>query len=189
MARYKAGLKTEAKILEATRHLLSEVGFEGTTLKAICDRAGIRAGSFYNLFGTKEEAIIRVVRESLVSLDPDPDREGRDTLDELIEAFITFAEANSSFSRIYLHIAVTGAMTDDVIRQRVLHHHAERVRRFGDAIAREHPSMTREHAESEAETLLATLHGLALRRAMDPEFPVAEHARRSLLIIQVTAGG
>lgn len=184
MARYQAGLRTEAKILEATRELLGESGFEGTTLKAICDRAGIRAGSFYNLFGTKEEAIIRVVRESLVSLDPDAAGDGNDTLDDLIGAFVEFAEGDATLSRIYLHIAVTGAMTDDIIRRRVLHHHAERVRRFGDAILRENSGMTKEHAESEAETLLATLHGLALRKAMDPDFPIAEHARRSQLAIQ-----
>jgi len=183
MARYKAGLRTEAKILEATRELLGELGFEGTTLKAICDRAGIRAGSFYNLFGTKEEAIIRVVRESLVALDPDPEGEGNDTLNELIDAFVTFTDGDPTLPRIYLQIAVTGAMTDDVIRQRVLHHHAERVRRFGDAILRENPQLTRDQAESEAETLLATLHGLALRKAMEPDFPVAEHAHRSRLVI------
>lgn len=185
MARYAAGLRTEAKILAATRELLGELGFEGTTLKAICDRAGIRAGSFYNLFGTKEEAVIRVVREALQALDPDPEHEGSDTLAELIDAFVEFTEGDPTLPRIYLHIAVTGAMTDDVIRQRVLHHHAERVKRFGAAIEREHPDLDTAGAEAAAESLLATLHGLALRKAMDPEFSVAEPARRTAQVIDV----
>ena len=43
MARYKVGLETQGKILEATRRLLSEVGFEAITVKAICAQAGIQA--------------------------------------------------------------------------------------------------------------------------------------------------
>ncbi len=72
MARYQVGLQTEAKIIDATRSLLAEGGLEAATLKAICDRAEVRSGSFYNLFDSKEEAIIRVVRESIDAVDPDP---------------------------------------------------------------------------------------------------------------------
>ncbi len=61
LARYQAGIRTEARITDATRELLGEVGLEGTTLKAICDRAGVRAGSFYNLFETKDDAEDRIL--------------------------------------------------------------------------------------------------------------------------------
>ncbi|MGA9597079.1 MAG: TetR family transcriptional regulator, partial [Acidimicrobiia bacterium] len=44
VARYQAGIRTERRIIEATRELLGEVGLEGTTLKAICDRAEVRSG-------------------------------------------------------------------------------------------------------------------------------------------------
>ena len=80
MARYRAGIRTEARIIDATRELLGEVGLDGTTLKAICDRAGVRAGSFYNLFESKEEVVLRVVGEAIAAVDPDPDGRHRDTV-------------------------------------------------------------------------------------------------------------
>ncbi len=39
MARYRVGIETRTRILDAVRHLLGDVGFDGTTLKAITDRA------------------------------------------------------------------------------------------------------------------------------------------------------
>ena len=73
MARYQVGIRTERKILEATRELLAEGGLDAVTLKAICDRAGVQAGSFYNIFPSKEQAIMQVAREAIQAVDPDPD--------------------------------------------------------------------------------------------------------------------
>ncbi len=60
MGRYQAGIQTEARIIDATRTLLAERGLEGTTLKAICELAEVRAGSFYNLFvrGSGDQSLI-----------------------------------------------------------------------------------------------------------------------------------
>ena len=59
MARYQTGIRTEAAIVDATRELLAEVGMEATTVKAICDRAEIQSGSFYNVFSSKEQVLLR----------------------------------------------------------------------------------------------------------------------------------
>ena len=61
VGRYQAGIETEARIIDATRSLLADGGLEAATLKAICDRAEVRAGSFYNLFASKDAAILTVV--------------------------------------------------------------------------------------------------------------------------------
>ncbi|MBM3696633.1 MAG: TetR/AcrR family transcriptional regulator, partial [Actinobacteria bacterium] len=58
VVRYRAGLETQERILAATRALLAEGSLEGITLKGICERAGVLPGSFYNLFETKEEAVV-----------------------------------------------------------------------------------------------------------------------------------
>ena len=39
--RYKAGIETRDRILEATRSSIAEVGLQGTTIKGICERAGV----------------------------------------------------------------------------------------------------------------------------------------------------
>ncbi len=188
MARYQAGLRTEARITESTRELLGEVGLEATTLKAICDRAGVRAGSFYNLFDSKEEVVLRVVGEAIAAVDPDPDGRNTDTVPDLVEAYIRFIEDQSTVARIYLQIAVSGAIKDGKLGKRVFRHHESRTARFADALLRQRPDLDRIEAEARTEVLLATLNGLAFRWMLDPAFDFAGHARRATFSPAIAPG-
>jgi len=121
-------------LLEATRELLGESGLEGTTLTAICDRAGIRAGSFYNLFPSKEAVVLRVVREAITAVDPHPDG-ADDSLQELIDAYLEFVTHEATLAKIYLQMAVAGGLGNGEIASRIARHHHARVDRFSAAIA------------------------------------------------------
>ncbi len=178
MARYQAGLRTEARIIDATRELLGEVGLEGTTLKAICDRAGVRAGSFYNLFASKEEVVLRVVAEAITAVDPDPDRAGTDTVADLVRAYSAFITGQPKVARIYLQIVVSGGLTGNDQGKRFLRHHEERVARFADAIRRGDPALDIDDAYAEAELLLAALNGLAFHWMLQPSFDFEAHVAR-----------
>jgi AcrR family transcriptional regulator len=178
LARYRTGIETQRRILDATRSLLAEVGMEGTTLKAICERAEILAGSFYNVFGTKEEAVLTVIREAIEAVDPDPTHAGRETLDDLIDAYIAFVEGQPALARVYIQIAVGGGNTTEHLSGRVLRHHRRRAERFAAAIRREHPDLPPGEAERRALHVLATLNGLTLSSIVDPETRFAEEARR-----------
>lgn len=177
MARYQAGLRTEARILDATRSLLADGGLESVTLKAICDRAGVKAGSFYNLFDSKEEAVIKVVRESIDAVDPDPNGAGTDTVDDLVAAFVRFFEEQPQMARVYVIAAVNTEATNNGARRRFLRHHQRRVERFGDAMHRADPSLSAEDATITAELLLGALDGLAFRWALDGDFEFANYAK------------
>ena len=176
MARYQVGIRTETRILDATRELLAEEGIEGTTLKAICDRAGVQAGSFYNLFPSKEQAIMRVARDAIRAVDPDPDRAGTDSLDDLVEAYIRFITDQPELARIYLQIGVSGS-NDDSAARRFLRHHVRRVERFAETIRRENPGATGDEATMTAEVLLGALDGLAFRWVLDQSFDFPRHAK------------
>ena len=176
MARYQAGIRTETRILDATRELLAEEGIEGTTLKAICDRAGVQAGSFYNLFPSKEQAILRVARDAIRAVDPDPERAGTDTLTDLVDAYIRFIIDQPELARIYLQIGVSGS-NDDSAARRFLRHHVRRVERFAETIRRENPGVTVDEATMTAEVLLGALDGLAFRWVLDQSFDFSTHAR------------
>lgn len=176
MARYQAGIRTEERILEATRELLGEAGLDGTTLKAICDRAGVRAGSFYNLFESKEDAVMRVVKDAIRAVDPHPDKDVPDSLSELVEAFISFVTGQSDVARVYLKIAISGA-TNGSLGDRVIRHHQRRVARFSEAIGREHPELSGAEAEARAEIMLAALSGLAFMWMIQPDIDFAGRAR------------
>jgi AcrR family transcriptional regulator len=179
VARYRVGLETRERILSATRRLLSEVGIEGVTLKAITDRARIGAGSFYNLFASKDDAVFEVVREAIEAVDPDPAGEGTDTLEELVDAFVTFMTGSSPIARIYLQLAGRG-LTDPAVAARVLRSHRRRVERFADAYRRELPELSEQEAAARAETLLGALTGLGMTALLDDRFDMASHARSLL---------
>lgn len=177
---YKAGLQTRDKILDATRRLIAEAGLEGTTIKAICDRAGVLPGSFYNLFDSKEQAIVTVVREAIEAVDPDPEHLGKDTLTALVDAYIVFMTEQADLAGVYIAIAVSGSRNNPDLSGRFLRHHEGRVARFAAAIEREHPKMETEEKTRRAETLVSALNGIALHRVLDPNFDVAGHSRALL---------
>jgi len=177
MGRYRVGIETRRRILDATRSLLAEEGMEGTTIKAICSRAETLPGSFYNLFESKEEAVLTVVREAIQAVDPDPAGEGRDTVGDLVGAYVKFLENQPELARIYLQIAVRGAVTDVRLAGRVRRHRTRRVERFADAMRREHPALSAAQARRRAVLVLASLDGLVLAKVLDTSFDFASHAR------------
>jgi AcrR family transcriptional regulator len=177
VARYRVGLETRERILEATRTLLSEYGVEGITLKRITAAADVGVGSFYNLFDSKEAAVFEVVRQALDAVDPHPGSPGGDTLQELVEAFVEFMTGSSTIARIYLQLAGLG-LTDPAIAQRVLRSHRRRVHRFAAACRREDASLSEAEAREQAETIMAALTGLGLTALIDPSFDMRAHAAR-----------
>jgi len=178
--RYKAGLETRDRIIEATRGLIAAEGLDGTTIKAICDQAGVLPGSFYNLFDSKEQAILAVVRQAIDAVDPDPDHKGTDSLSDLVEAYIRFVTEQEDLARVYIRLALSGSRNNPEIRGRTIRHHEGRVARFASAISREYPEMGEPETQRRAETLVTALNGIALHRVMDPGFDVAVHARALL---------
>lgn len=175
MARYRVGIETRERILDATRSLLGEGGLEGTTLKAICDRAGVLPGSFYNLFPSKDDAVLEVVREAILAVDPHSADEGRDTVDELVAAYVKFVTGTPTLARIYLQIAVGGGASG--LFRRVYRHHKRRTERFARAIAAD-AGVGADESQFRAEALLAAMNGLAWQWLIDPAVDFVGHAAR-----------
>lgn len=174
--RYKAGLETRDRILESTRARIAESGLEGTTIKTICDAAGVLPGSFYNLFDSKEQAILTAVRAAIDAVDPDPGRMGTDTLDDLINAYVRFVEEQDDLARVYVRIAAASGRSNTELSGRILRHHEGRVQRFASALLREQSDLDPEEAERRAEALVTALNGITLHRTIDPDFDVPYYA-------------
>ena len=189
MARYRVGLETRRRILDATREALAEDGLNDLTLKAITDRADVGAGSFYNLFESKEAAILEVVREAIEGVDPDPAGLGKERVADLTDAFVGFFvdPRTALAARIYLQLALAGALTDATVAARVERHHGARVDRFAAAFAREHDGLPPGQARRLAERLLAALMGTCLTWVVDPDFPLRDHAMALLEAIRPDA--
>lgn len=189
MARYRVGLETRERILAATRRVVNEVGIEGVTLKAITDQASVGAGSFYNLFASKEDAVLEVVRQAVEAVDPDPEGEGTDTLEDLVDAFVTFFTGSRPIARIYLQLALARGLTDPRVADRVNRSHQARVERFADAWQRHEPGIDGAEAQIRAELLVAGLMGLGLNALVDTRFDMRAHAERLLPPARVEGGG
>ncbi len=175
--RNRAGIETRERILDATRTLLSERGLEGTTVKGICEAAGILAGSFYNLFDSKEQVVLAVVAEAIAAIDPAPEGDhATETVADLVDAYVRFVTEEQTLARVYLAVAVTRGLQDPDMARRVLRHHEQRLQRFRRALIGE--GMSESEAGRRAEALLATLEGYALHALLDPQFDLAGHALR-----------
>ncbi len=178
MARYRVGMETRARILGATREVLGEQGLESATLKAITDRAEVGAGSFYNLFDSKEAAIWEVLAEAITAVDPDPDGHGTETVDDLVDAFVRFVTGDTAtLARIHLQLAGIALTAPDVAAP-IARSHERRVQRFSAAMRRADPDLAEHEAVAHAEILLGALTGLAIRTGMDDEFDLATAAAR-----------
>lgn len=175
--RNRAGQETATRIVAAARQILADSGLEAATLKAICEAARVRPGSFYNLFDSKETVILEVVKQAIVAVDPDPGRTGREHVTDLLEAFIRFVEDRPELARVYLTVGLSGGVTDQGIRARMIRHHSERVARFTSALLRDRPALTEPEAQRQVEALLAALNGYTLQRMLDPDFDFAGHVK------------
>ncbi|WP_336646661.1 TetR/AcrR family transcriptional regulator [Microbacterium sp. USHLN186] len=49
---------TRARLLDAAEQVFAEVGLEGATVEAVCERAGFTRGAFYSNFESKDELFL-----------------------------------------------------------------------------------------------------------------------------------
>ena len=175
MGRYKTGLETRERIVDATRHLLAEQGLEGTTIQAICEAADVRPGSFYNLFASKDAAILTVVKESARASDIRTPG-GEPEVGAMIDGYVNFVSHHPQEARVYLRIAVSGALSDKDTQKWLQDFHDTRTDRLVRAIASSRPDLGPDEVTAKAKLLLASLNGLALHFILDDRFDIRLHA-------------
>ncbi|HAN25040.1 MAG: TetR/AcrR family transcriptional regulator [Microbacterium sp.] len=54
---------TRARLVEAASEVFAEVGFDGASVEAICERAGFTRGAFYSNFESKEDLFFELARQ------------------------------------------------------------------------------------------------------------------------------
>jgi AcrR family transcriptional regulator len=102
------GRKSRARILAAARELFDERGFDGATLRAIAERAGMGASSIYRHVRSKEELLI----DELVALQEEAWRQFREADDrgrptrERIQSFLDVQHSLFVSDRDFTVIAV-----------------------------------------------------------------------------------
>ena len=81
---------TRARLLDAAAQVFAEIGLEGASVEAICERAGFTRGAFYSNFESKDELFLQLaaaVAERRLSL-------VRARIDEFVESGVLRKDAD-----------------------------------------------------------------------------------------------
>jgi len=83
---YRRTAETQELIFEKAIALMSEKGFQGTTVREICTQAGIPVGTFYNCFKSKMDILRRIYDsgDDYVKEAVSREAEGKSSLDTLM---------------------------------------------------------------------------------------------------------
>jgi AcrR family transcriptional regulator len=97
--RERRHLRTKDAILEAARHIISESGIDGLSIRAIAERIDYSPASLYEYFGSKEEIVVAVClqgheRLTLAVTAVPPTLPADEYLIAIGKAYITFAMQN-----------------------------------------------------------------------------------------------
>ncbi len=173
--------RRQAQILDAARICFSARGFRQTTIEEICAEARVSPGALYRYFDAKADIIAAIALDARAEAEASLDQLSAgpalvDALAEMARAFFAAFEGEDSalLPDIWAEAARDPALAkalagrDQIARGR-LAGAIERAARAGEI----YPALAPEEA---AETLLAALEGMALRRALRPA--AGEAARR-----------
>lgn len=90
-----------SRILQATRELVIECGYEGTIMRTVAQKANVSATTLYNLYNTKDELVMAALQEAIGdSLDTESPKERKYSYELLLERIkdsVRQTESNPEF--------------------------------------------------------------------------------------------
>ena len=172
------GSLSRAQILRATGDCFAEVGYEGTTIRAIAARLGCSVGSIYRYFEDKRRLLIAC---GVRLLEPviEPLERGEATLGESVRAYLREAGEHVELYRLLFWLAAREAGGEEPGATGIGPDHSALPEPVG-RILREWARLTGDRGE--AERCWATLHGMLMLGS-----PPEEIHRAALASIERTA--
>ncbi|CAM1635891.1 TetR/AcrR family transcriptional regulator [Bartonella apis] len=61
--RLESQQETRQNLLEAARILFTQLGYEATSIRGFCDKAGYSQGAFYSNFNNKSEVLLELLEQ------------------------------------------------------------------------------------------------------------------------------
>jgi TetR/AcrR family transcriptional regulator, repressor for uid operon len=176
--------RRRSQILDAALACFRERGFRQATIEEICAEAGISPGALYRYFDSKTGLIAAIALEARAEADAILNALGEadglvEGLAELARAFFRAFDADGDAA--LLADIWAEAARDPLLAKALLTRDQAARRRMSAAIARAqtrgevYPALP---ADEAAETLMAALDGMALRRALAGEPQIDDAARR-----------
>ena len=172
--RVRDAAATRRALLTAARELFASVGYDGTTVRAIADRAGVNQALLFRYFGNKEGLFAEAVQSEAFQLLSDGPR------DDLLERTLTALLADDQGRGAETLMAVLRAAGSSQVTADV---RAELGTAYSSAFASLVDTDDSADADIRADLLLAWLLGITLMRSMHPEGALGdpEAVRRHVL--------
>ncbi len=195
-------------ILDAAETLMSERGFNGVSMRTICQAAGVNLGSMTYHFGTKEGLLraiydrhVRPMNARRIELLQEAERifDRNDRLEAIVRAFLVPAFSSKSdaygggarFTRIRAILSMEG---NETARQIIAESFDETTQTFVDAIGRAVPDLDHDTIVWRCHFLLGGLYytlvtGDRIDRLTDGRETGADHNRAIDELARSTAAG
>ena len=111
--RGEKGRRTAERILDAAEAAFADKGFEGTTLRDVADRVGIRIPSLYNHFESKDALYAAVLERGIAPLlrtlvESARDRGARGRPEDIVSETLSLLAQRPNLPRLVLHETLAG---------------------------------------------------------------------------------
>lgn len=161
---------SRADLIAATLELVDEVGYASASVAEICQRAGRSVGTHLHHFGTKSALVAAAVdalaARRLADARAELEREPRSGVEAALDVIWSFYAGPTFVVALELWVA---ARTDEELRQHLLAVE-ERIDREGVALAAGiAPAFVTAEGAVAGRYAVATMRGLAMRRALYPD--------------------
>jgi len=123
--------ETRQRILDAAAHLFKDAGYAAVSLRGIADMAGMKAGSVYYHFKSKEEIVLEVLNTGIERVhdtvqssydDARESRSGSRIISECVKAHLNTLLAHSDYTsanvRIYGQVPQTVQLDAKIVRRK-----------------------------------------------------------------------
>jgi len=181
---------SRADLIAATLELMEEVGYAGVSVAEVCQRAGRSVGTHLHHFGTKAALVTAAVDElaarRIADVRADLEREPRRGAEAALDVVWQFYAGPTFVVALELWVA---ARTNPELRQHLLAVE-ERIDREGVALAASiAPELTTPAGALAGRYAVATMRGLAMRRALyvDADLDAEWRSLKPLLLTTLTA--
>lgn len=179
--------RRRTQILEAARTCFRERGFRQTTIEEICAEARMSPGALYRYFGSKSDIVAAIAIDARAGAEAMLDRltTAEGLIHGLAEMARAFFETFEGGDAALLADIQAEAARDPLLAQALRQRDRVAVGRLAASIeeaaraGRVYPALSPEEA---AETLIAALEGLAVRRAFQPIHGEAVRRFRTLAL-------
>jgi AcrR family transcriptional regulator len=190
------GAARRDEILDIAMRMLSERGYQHTSLRAIARTLGVEPAHILYYFGSREELLLAVVQQWLAGERPDGEKHGGSwpPPEERLDDFVATVNSNASIPGIvktYLALSAEAADPGHVAHDFFLRRFAEVRARLAEAVVAEQRSgRARPEIDPDqaARGLIAVADGIQLQWLIDPSTDVTGELAAVVASLRVPDG-